>query len=472
MGSSTDFVEFVTARSHRLLRAAYLLTRDHALAEDLLQTALARSWPVWHRIDGDPEPYVRRVLVNTHNSWWRRRWNFERPTAEPPDRDATSPHTEVDDRDEVWQALSRLPKQQRAVLVLRYFEDMTEAQIAHTLDISPGGVKSYAAKGLAKLRVDPTLADEDRLDGVYRKIEGRRRKIITIGAAIVVVVVLLVGYLLSPILHRKALPPVEDPGFPEYLRGYHVVYQQPGATGRLAPKLLPPPPAGSVLLARCTGYGRQHHISVDLSVNGGVVAKANCADQATPDEPVIASIDSELARQTGVIQGGRAMYWITVSDPLSVVAVPFNSSFAPVPRETAPPPPDSGVLAVGYAEAVPFESYPLPRRPARLVELDRDLSGYFAEPAAVLEANGPHTVTLPWEGRYPRLYANSQTPGTLRISLNGQVLDSATWWDYRAADHRSMPALPTGFTEPPIGTPVTITVDALHTTGDWFVMVA
>jgi len=81
-----DFAEFVTARSARLLRVAYLLTRDWALAEDLLQTSLAKAWTAWRRIEGDPEPYVRRILVNTYTSWWRRRWHHERPTNELPER--------------------------------------------------------------------------------------------------------------------------------------------------------------------------------------------------------------------------------------------------------------------------------------------------------------------------------------------------------------------------------------------------
>ncbi|MDF1603999.1 sigma factor [Nocardioides sp. YIM 152315] len=85
MSASADFDEFVAARSLRLLRTAYLLTRDHALAEDLLQTALSKAWFSWPRIQGDPEPYVRRILVNTFASWWRRRWNGEHAYADLPE---------------------------------------------------------------------------------------------------------------------------------------------------------------------------------------------------------------------------------------------------------------------------------------------------------------------------------------------------------------------------------------------------
>src|ERR1044071_5952869 len=82
-----DFDEFVAARSTRLLRTAYLLTRDHALAEDLLQTALTKAWFAWSRIESDPEPYVRKILVNTFATWWRRKWNGEQAYAEPADPD-------------------------------------------------------------------------------------------------------------------------------------------------------------------------------------------------------------------------------------------------------------------------------------------------------------------------------------------------------------------------------------------------
>ncbi|MFC0003976.1 SigE family RNA polymerase sigma factor [Micromonospora siamensis] len=158
------FDEFVISRSPRLLRTAYLLTHDRALAEDLLQTALARAWEAWSRVQGDPEPYVRRILVNTYASWWRRRWTGERPTGELPEPPAEpDPHTRFDDREQLWRALGRLPRRQRAVLVLRYFEDLSEAEIADTLGCSPGTVKSQASKALAKLRLDETLSPEGAL---------------------------------------------------------------------------------------------------------------------------------------------------------------------------------------------------------------------------------------------------------------------------------------------------------------------
>jgi len=150
------FESFVAARSTRLLRTAYLLTRDHQKAEDLLQTALAKTWLAWARID-EPEPYVRKVLVNTYSTWWQRRWRDERPTDDLPEQ----PYDSVGEvgRD-LWVALGHLPRGQRAVLVLRYFEDLTEVETARLLDCSVGTVKSQSARGLARLRQDLALTEE------------------------------------------------------------------------------------------------------------------------------------------------------------------------------------------------------------------------------------------------------------------------------------------------------------------------
>lgn len=162
-GSST-FDDFVATRSSSLLRTAYLLTRDHALAEDLLQTALTKAWFAWSRIEGHPDPYVRKILVNTYASWWRRKWNGERPTEELPE--VTRSHVDADaaasdTAHDLWDAMGRLPRRQRAVVVLRYFEDLTEVETATLLGISVGTVKSQASKALAKLRIDPALSEED-----------------------------------------------------------------------------------------------------------------------------------------------------------------------------------------------------------------------------------------------------------------------------------------------------------------------
>jgi RNA polymerase sigma-70 factor (sigma-E family) len=158
------FDDFVATRSPQLLRTAFLLTRDWALAEDLLQTALARAWEAWSRVEGDPEPYVRQIIVNAYASSWRRRWRGELPTEQLPEAaDQADPNAGIDDRDRLWRALGRLPRRQRAVLVLRYFEDLSEAEIADVLSCSVGTVKSQASRAVAKLRLDSTLAPEGML---------------------------------------------------------------------------------------------------------------------------------------------------------------------------------------------------------------------------------------------------------------------------------------------------------------------
>jgi len=157
MANETDFDAFVVARSPALLRTAYLLVQDEGLAEDLLQTALTKSWFAWKRIAGEPEAYVRRVLVTTSASWWRRRWTRETPTADLPERLALAAPDGPMDRQDLWDAIGRLPRRQRAVVVLRYLEDRTEAETATLLGCSVGTVKSQCSKALAKLRVDAAL---------------------------------------------------------------------------------------------------------------------------------------------------------------------------------------------------------------------------------------------------------------------------------------------------------------------------
>jgi RNA polymerase sigma-70 factor (sigma-E family) len=147
------FDDFVAARSATLLRMAYLLTQDSQLAEDLVQTALAKAWFAWGRVVGDPGPYVRRIMVNAYVSGWRRRWNGEQPTDQLPELGYSDPPDTTDLR----AALRRLAKGQRAVIVLRYFEDLTEAETAQVLGCSVGAVKSQTSRALAKLRVDPAL---------------------------------------------------------------------------------------------------------------------------------------------------------------------------------------------------------------------------------------------------------------------------------------------------------------------------
>ncbi|WP_249714688.1 SigE family RNA polymerase sigma factor [Rhizomonospora bruguierae] len=149
-----EFREFVAARSAALLRTAYLLAGDWATAEDLLQTALTKTYLAWRRLGEIEavEPYARRVLVNTATSWWRRRWHGERPTETLPERPAPDQIEEHLERDALWRHVQALPARQRAVLVLRFYEDLSEAQTAALLGISVGTVKSQTSRAIGTLR--------------------------------------------------------------------------------------------------------------------------------------------------------------------------------------------------------------------------------------------------------------------------------------------------------------------------------
>jgi RNA polymerase sigma-70 factor (sigma-E family) len=157
MSDEEAFRAFVVASSPALLRTAYLLTRDKDLAEDLLQTALTKTWFAWGRLNDDPRRYVRRVLVTTSVSWWRRRWNREVPTERIPE----PPPGQLDERAaglDLWNAIGHLPVRQRAVVVLRYYEDLSEAETAQLLGCSIGTIKSQCSKALASLKRDTALA--------------------------------------------------------------------------------------------------------------------------------------------------------------------------------------------------------------------------------------------------------------------------------------------------------------------------
>ncbi|MDX6281259.1 MAG: hypothetical protein QOH03_2330 [Kribbellaceae bacterium] len=160
MSGPTDFEEFASTQYAALLRTAYLLTQNRATAEDLVQTTLAKCWLVWKRIAHDnPMPYVRRTMLNTYTAWWRRRWNSEYPTEDLPHVADADGHPAVEARTDLTEALRRLPKRMRAVVVLRFYEDLTEAETARLLNCSIGTIKSQTSRALAKLRIDPSLLD-------------------------------------------------------------------------------------------------------------------------------------------------------------------------------------------------------------------------------------------------------------------------------------------------------------------------
>ena len=171
MGSAPEdeFTAFMLGRWASLVRFGYGLTGDLGLAEDLAQTALSRACAAWPRVRraADPDAYVRKIMINSNRSRFRRRRVTEYLTPEPPQAHGGSPAGQDADRPELIQALMRLPAGQRAVLVLRYWMDLSEVETAASLGCSVGNVKSQAARGLAKLRLNPNLAsnpDPARLD--------------------------------------------------------------------------------------------------------------------------------------------------------------------------------------------------------------------------------------------------------------------------------------------------------------------
>jgi len=149
-----DFAAYMAARQPSLLRTAYLLTGDRHTAEDLVQTAFAKLYLSWDRVQRRElvDGYVRRILVNERNSRWRReRSRALEVIGDVPDRPEGDEAQAYADRDEIWQALQAMPPRTRAVLVLRYWEDLSEAQTADLLGCTVGTVKSQASRGLRKL---------------------------------------------------------------------------------------------------------------------------------------------------------------------------------------------------------------------------------------------------------------------------------------------------------------------------------
>ena len=161
-GDDAAFRDYVLSRGTALLRVAIMLTGNRADAEDLLQAALAKTYLSWDKINDRAalDAYVRRAMVNTHISWWRRRKFEEYPTDELPDQVVSDHARESETAEVVRRALDRLPDRMRAAVVLRYFEDMTEPEIAEALGVSLGTVKSTVSRAVARLRIDAELGED------------------------------------------------------------------------------------------------------------------------------------------------------------------------------------------------------------------------------------------------------------------------------------------------------------------------
>lgn len=164
MTATDDFSTWAASRYGSLLHAAHLLTGDRDSAQDLVQTALAKTQVSWRRVRTSPDAYVRRVLVTTHTDWWRRQPWRERSTASITDFAAHTDEVQaVDDRDAILRALQSLTPRQRAVVVLRHYHQLSELETAAALGCSVGTVKSTASRALARLRVHPSLAASKEL---------------------------------------------------------------------------------------------------------------------------------------------------------------------------------------------------------------------------------------------------------------------------------------------------------------------
>jgi RNA polymerase sigma-70 factor (sigma-E family) len=165
------FDDLVRYRFAALLRFGYVLTRDWQLAEDLTQTALAKTWFRWgqlREVDA-AEFYVRKLMVTAYGKWWRRKWRGEVPTERLPDHADTSATDRVITRDSLTRALLTLPPKTRAMLALRFYDDLTEGEVAEIIGCSVGNVKSTVSRALSRLRAEGLLDDvRDRSGGDRR----------------------------------------------------------------------------------------------------------------------------------------------------------------------------------------------------------------------------------------------------------------------------------------------------------------
>jgi RNA polymerase sigma-70 factor (sigma-E family) len=152
----SGFEDYVRARGDALRRFAYLLCGDRHLGEDLVQEVLVKAYRRWSKIEGDrPDAYLRTALVRTHISWLRRLSNAERPATISDQRPAGGDFADRQaERDDLWHRVAGLTRAQRAVLVLRYYEDLDDRQIAEILRCAPSTVRVHAMRGLARLRAD------------------------------------------------------------------------------------------------------------------------------------------------------------------------------------------------------------------------------------------------------------------------------------------------------------------------------
>ncbi len=319
MSRYDGFHEFVVARGGALSRTAFLLTGEHHAAEDLVQTALAKAATRWRQIMeyGQPEAYVRRIMVNEQISWWRRR--PARPMAELPDRPGPDEPHRVAERVTLTRALATLAPRQRAVLVLRFYEDLSEADTAAAMGCSVGTVKSQTNLALTNLRRTLPLVAEH--SGQYADAQAalatarRRRTRLAGAAAVLTALPLLLGAAWYALAGATPVPPPvtssPSPSVP---------------APSISPVALPPLPAvvppGDVLPA----------LPADRGVRGG----AMLLRKQTPDGPVYELVGGDGRRyrlpaeptggfttEPGLSADGRWLMW---SSPQGTVVRELTSS--------------------------------------------------------------------------------------------------------------------------------------------------
>jgi len=520
------FVDFVVARGSALHRTAVLLTRQEQAAQDLVQIALAKAWQSWSRIDGNPEAYVRRIIINEFTSASPRWWHGQQSTAELPER-----HRDSDDADSMSRVLlaelAHLSAPQRAVVVLRFFHDYPEAAIAEAMGTRIGTVRSRTLDALAALRVSeglrevavPDLAAPVRVGGVRsvrtldelrsslhdgadaaaypdvdalvagarrRVAASRRRRLAVFGA--VTAAVLVVGGLVVTRPTHQAVPQRTGPGpftvnaggadFPQYQQGMKrlIVVDAP-------------------MLERAKGS-----ISVATTAGRRLGVRMTCtpADDADKMNEWNARMLAKFTTPGGTGQElcGLAGW---VATPIGVATAAKTAVQADVFISHSPSPSlpslfTGAKIHVAIYESVPFQEYPFPPRPA-----DMDTNAQYAwsnEPGTVRvlgpktaqEANRPVTFTRPFD---PKLMVTLQFrgPGRMRVLINGNdITERGPWltqdkfissWGYDGTTSLGLPfdvaSLRPGTTVPPPlkpGTPVRVTIIPQDFQGpDWRIAV-
>ena len=466
------FVDFVVARGPALHRTAVLLTRQERAAEDLVQIALAKAWPSWARIDGNPEAFVRRIMIN--------------------------------------EFASDSPRRQRAAVVLRFFHNYSEAATAEAMGTRVGTVKSQTLDALANL---PDALREEADAAAYPDVDamvaGARRRVATtrrrrrsaLGAT--AVAVLVVGGLIAttssahqparpvstqPVSPRLVSPQPPDPGpftvnaggggFPEYSQGMkRVTVLDSPMLERAKGSIVIPTTAGRHLAVRmtCTPTGNEENT---LEWNTRMLARFT-----TPD-----------GTRQAACGGGSYQIGVAVAAKTTVLANVFVSH---APSPGLPSLFKNAQIHVAIYENIPWEDYPLPPRPA-----DLDTNPEYAwwsgmstvrllGPNTASEANQPLTFTQPFD---ETLSLNLQVrgPGRLRVLINGKdigrqlddwLLTEGTFisfWEYRPSGFSILPLDPSVTfnnvytAAPPLkpGTPVTVTIEPRDFQGpDWRIAV-